>query len=288
MFCSNCGKQIDNNVAFCPECGTKIAVVQAEAPVIATPIAATTETPNKKNKGPIIVIIILLLLVIASGIVIWYLYNDKKQDTGDDWESTEAFADEGDEEDEDEEEPTPEPTEAPTPEPTNEPEVEPTDDPEAGQTTAETIVWNDPVFDIDPSSYEKYSVYESEMNMNDFTITDRQVIMANGDEVIYLWESTFIDLSHLSEDEFAIYAEVFKESFASLAENPPDSAVVLYGLDGDTYRTELLMHLEDADIQALVDGGYLVFTTAPAGIVKSVSYEESCAGLEASGYILVE
>lgn len=24
MFCSNCGKPLDNNSAFCPECGTKV------------------------------------------------------------------------------------------------------------------------------------------------------------------------------------------------------------------------------------------------------------------------
>lgn len=371
MFCSNCGKQIEDNAAFCPECGTKIAVAAAapvveepvatppvaETPVVtATPVTAppvtaapTVEKPKKKNKGPIIVIVILLLLVIALGLAIWYLMSDNYQNNRDAKESTEAFADddedEDDSEDEDEdeeeatpepteeptpeptEEPTPEPTEAPTPEPTEEPtpepteepspeptddpeaeptddpeaeptddpEVEPTDDPEAEPTddpeaepTDDPIVWNDPVFDVDTSAYETCTVYETDMEVSGITISDKQTILADGDQVAILMESTIIDLSDFSEDEIAIYAEVYDETYDPIRENAPADVEVVNGLDGDVYRFEMIIYLEDADLKELADAGYINITSGSAELAKYVSYEQTCTGLEAMGYTLAE
>lgn len=350
MFCSNCGKQLEDNVAFCPECGTKVAVAAtpvveepaapvAEAPVApvvekatetpvisATPVEKKAEAPvtapaapapqetKKKNKGPIIAIIILALLVIALGIAIWWLYNDKKQDKDDDWESTEAFADEDEDEDEDDdeeeeptpepteeptpeptEEPTPEPTEAPTPEPTEEPEVEPTDDPEAEPTddpevepSDDTGMWDDPVFDVDTSAYEKCTVYETEMDASGMLITDTQTVLADGDKVAILIESTTIDLSSIPEDELSFYAEAYAETYDPLREDAPDSVEIVHGLDGNAYRFEMIIYLEDADLKELSEAGYISLTSGSADNILFISYEQTCAGLEAGGYTLVE
>ena len=392
MFCGNCGTSLDENMAFCPECGTKVAVVETEetsadsaAPVaeetvatpattateetVATPVAPSAEetitTPvapipsmdttsqdtKKKSKAPIIVIVVLLLLFIALGLAIWYvLSNGDKNDKPDNKESTEVFAGE-EENDEDDSEPTPKPTEeptpeptevptpeptekptpkptvAPTPEPTEDPEVEPTeapeteptddpevepteapesettddpdaepteapeaeptDDPEAEPTEA-PIVWNDPVFDIDTSAYEKYSTYECEMEIMDMTITDTQTIFANGDLVSAFWESTKIDFTGLSEDEIAFYAEYYDETYKPYKENAPDYVDVVYGLDGNGYRFELIVYLEGADLKELADGGYISLTSGSIDTVKFISYEQTCEGLEAGGYTLVE
>ncbi len=360
MFCSNCGKQLEDNVSFCPECGTKVAVATTpvveepaksaeskaeetpvktqtttvpvaerttETPAAAAPIAPTPAEPQKKNKGPIIVIIILALLVVALGIAILFLYNDKKQDKDDDWESTEAFADE-DEEDEEEEAaptpepteeptpepteeptpeptevPTPEPTEAPTPEPTEEPTPEPTEDPEAEPTEdpeveptedpeeelpGSTKVWNDPVFDIDPSAYEKYTVYETSMDVNGLSVSDKQTILANGDFVGLLVESTTIDLSDYTEDDRALYAEAYDEIYAPLCNEAPQSVTVLYGLDDTIYRVEIMINLEGANLKDLIDTGYLTILSGSSNNIMYVSYEQTCLGLEESGYVLVE
>ena len=385
MFCSNCGKQLEDNVAFCPECGTKMAVASAapvaetpvtetpvveassvETPVVQTPVAPapapvvpTAEKAKKKNKGPVIVIIILLLLIIALGLAIWYLMSDNYQGNRDAKESTEAFADDDEDEDEDEdeatpepteeptpepteeptpepteeptpeptEEPTPEPTEEPTPEPTEDPEVEPTDDPEVEPTddpeveptddpeveptddpeveptddpeveptddpevepTDDPIVWNDPVFDVDASAYETCTVYENEMEESGITITDKQTILADGDIVSILMESTVIDLSDFSEDEIAIYAEVFDQTYNPIGENAPANVEVINGLDGNVYRFEMIIYLEDADLKELADAGYINITSGSAEIAKYVSYKQTCTGLEAMGYTLAE
>lgn len=350
MFCSNCGKQIDDNAAFCPECGTKLAVAatpvveapKAETPVAEAPKAATTApiaeatttepAPKKKSKGPVIVIIILLLLLLAAGVAIWYLTSDNYQNKRDDKESTDVLAEDDEDEDDDDEEeatpepteeptpepteeptpepteePTPEPTEEPTPEPTEEPEVEPTEDPEAEPTEepevepteepevepteepeAEPMEWDDPVFDVDASDYEKHSVYETEMEVSGFTITDRQSVYANDDTVAILWESTTIDLSAFSEDEIPFYAEAYASTYASYEENAPESVEVIHGLDGDQYRFELIIYLEDADLKELAEGGYITLTSGSADTVKFISYKQTCDGLEAGGYTLVE
>lgn len=306
MFCSNCGKQLEDNVAFCPECGTKLAVAtiekkaveepvmpeipaapvekkSVERPVSVAPIAPTTQEPKKQSKAPIIVIIILLLLVIALGIAIWWLYNDKKQDANEDWEETEAFADEDEdeyeEEDEDEEEPTPEPTEAPTPKPTKRPSLPP---------TGSTSSWDDPIFDVSPFSYDKYSVYEAEMEVSGITIKDKQTIYAKGDQVTTLIESTSIDLSDKAGDALDIYVESYDETYAPIKENAPDSVEIIFGLDGDTYRFNMMIDLQNGDLKELSDAGYITFTSGSIDTATYISYDQTCAGLEAGGYTLVE
>ncbi len=329
MFCSNCGTQLEDNVAFCPECGTKVAVAAAptetstvetpivpevtttpvvekavEKPIVAAPVAPPPQEPQKKSKAPIIVIIILLLLVIALGIAIWWLYNDKQKDKDDEWESTEAFADADEDQDEEEEEdstpepteePTPDPTEAPTPEPTEEPTPEPTAEPDAESTedpeaepSEDTIVWDDSVFDINTSAYEKCAVYEADLDVSGMAIKDKQTVYANGDIVTILLESTSIDLSDVSENELSIFADVYGESYKPIKENAPECVEVIYGLDGNVYRFEMMIYLENADLKELVEGGYLTMTSGNLDTVIFVSYEQTCAGLEAGGYTLVE
>lgn len=318
MFCTNCGKQLEDDVIFCPECGTKVAVAATsvveepakaadpkaeKTPVAAAPVAPTPADPQKKNKGPIIVIVILALLVVALGIAILFLYNDKKQDKDDDWESTEAFADEDEEDDEEEEEPTPELTEEPTPEPTEEPTPEPTEVPTPEPTEAptpepteepevepsdNTIVWDDPVFDVDPSAYEKCTVYETELDVSGICLTDRQTILADGDMVAILIESTTIDMSTIPEEEISYYEEVYAETYEPIRQNAPDSVEVIHGLDGNVYRFEMIVYLEDANLKELADAGYISITSGSAETAVFISYDQTCAGLEAGGYTLVE
>ena len=171
--------------------------------------------------------------------------------------------------------------------PTDDPEVDPTDDPEVDPTD-DSVVWNDPVFDVDPSDYEICTVYETEMEASGLTITDKQTILADGDIVAILIESTVIDLSDFSEDEIALYAEVYDATYSSIGENAPESVEVINGLDGDSYRFEMIIYLEDADLKELADAGYISITSGSAETAKFISYKQTCDGLEASGYTLSE
>ena len=150
------------------------------------------------------------------------------------------------------------------------------------------MVWNDPVFDVDYTAYEKYTVYETSMESSGMIITDKQTILANEDEVAILIESTSIDLSNSSEDEIEFLADYYKEYYEPISEDAPDSVEIIHGLDGDLYRFEMIVYLEDADIKELVEAGYLSITSGDIDTVQVISYEQTCTGLEAGGYTLVE
>ncbi|GEM_PF-1775487 len=91
MYCSNCGKQLPDESAFCPFCGASlnsptsapasspdtepIAAPAPEAEPAGEASAAVTEPAGKKwSRKPIILTIIALLLVglIAAGLVYWF------------------------------------------------------------------------------------------------------------------------------------------------------------------------------------------------------------------------
>lgn len=84
MFCKNCGKEIDDNVAFCPNCGTAVNKPDEATPVAevapvaeATPVATSTNdavTDSKaKNKKTNVYALIGFVLSICTWIVFSFL-----------------------------------------------------------------------------------------------------------------------------------------------------------------------------------------------------------------------
>ena len=72
MFCKNCGKEMKNGSAFCPECGAKLELNET---VQANPIETNTPQPDianigdtasvrKMSKGKIILIAVFAILII--------------------------------------------------------------------------------------------------------------------------------------------------------------------------------------------------------------------------------
>ena len=81
MFCSNCGKQIPDGSAFCPECGTKLTapvtqaaptapVTQAAPTAPASYAAAPVKTKKGMSKGALIGIIAAAVAVIAAAVIL--------------------------------------------------------------------------------------------------------------------------------------------------------------------------------------------------------------------------
>ncbi|MBQ5597538.1 MAG: zinc ribbon domain-containing protein [Clostridia bacterium] len=55
MICKNCGNQMEDNAAFCTNCGTAVAEAAPEAPVVeqSTPVTATVvEQPAAAPAAP--------------------------------------------------------------------------------------------------------------------------------------------------------------------------------------------------------------------------------------------
>ena len=57
MFCSDCGKQVDQGTAFCPNCGRNLGV-------------NTHIFPPKKKSGTKLLVIALIVIILVAGIVI--------------------------------------------------------------------------------------------------------------------------------------------------------------------------------------------------------------------------
>lgn len=58
MFCSNCGTQLNNSVAFCPNCGERIKIANAQ-----------NKLNSKKNiKKPIVIVISIFLCICIIGV----------------------------------------------------------------------------------------------------------------------------------------------------------------------------------------------------------------------------
>ena len=49
MYCSNCGKEIDNSMMFCPFCGAKVGA--GVAPQAAAPVAAPVAPQVAASQG---------------------------------------------------------------------------------------------------------------------------------------------------------------------------------------------------------------------------------------------
>ena len=62
--CSNCGKELQEDMQFCSNCGTPVSDT-AESPVVNETVAVE-KTPKKKHKGIVAIIIVLVLFIGAT------------------------------------------------------------------------------------------------------------------------------------------------------------------------------------------------------------------------------
>lgn len=86
MFCTNCGKQTNNNVAFCPSCGTKVSE-KLESSQFSGQVASNNNGPyphitSNKSKKPIVVIMSVILVVLISIFAIIRSNNPKNKIIG--------------------------------------------------------------------------------------------------------------------------------------------------------------------------------------------------------------
>lgn len=84
MFCSNCGKQLPDDINFCTDCGTPINRQQIRANVQTDTVKQVT-TPPKKKYTPIIIILVVVILACVSGLI-WYRFGLATPDNTDDFD----------------------------------------------------------------------------------------------------------------------------------------------------------------------------------------------------------
>ena len=69
-YCSNCGKELQDDMQFCPSCGASVQAT-VRTPMVPEP-AFTDERPTKKSHQGIVEVIILLAILAGAG----FLYSN--------------------------------------------------------------------------------------------------------------------------------------------------------------------------------------------------------------------
>ena len=133
---------------------------------------------------------------------------------------------------------------------------------------------------------EQSATYVMTSVQEGITMTDTQVVEAKGDVVKSLYETTTLDLSESDSEMVDFLVAYYDEAFGSMKDSAPASVVVEYGLDGTTYTAIININLDGADLQELINGGYINVTSDNANTLKYISFSQTCAALEASGYTL--
>ena len=64
-YCSTCGKELQDDMQFCPSCGTPVQM-SADEPKLDETFFAEEPTPKKKHKGIVAIIIVLVILAGAA------------------------------------------------------------------------------------------------------------------------------------------------------------------------------------------------------------------------------
>ena len=131
------------------------------------------------------------------------------------------------------------------------------------------------------ATYVLTSTQEGVMSMS-----DTQTLKAKGDIVYEMIEVTTFDFSAADEASKAVYLETFEDEFAEMKEKAPESVTITTSIENDVLHVEFTINLEDADLQELMDGGYLMAADANSEKAQIVSFTQTCNAFEANGYTL--
>ena len=70
MYCNNCGKEIEDNGAFCPECGMQIKAVQSKG--------SKENLIRRRGKKKVVILFILVICILTGAYVLFKVLEDKQ------------------------------------------------------------------------------------------------------------------------------------------------------------------------------------------------------------------
>ena len=129
-----------------------------------------------------------------------------------------------------------------------------------------------------------YELVETEEGM--YVMSDIQTLNAKGDKVYEILETTTINFDEVDDTTLEMLLQYYEETVTEMKENAPEGVEVISSLEGKVYTLTMNLYLEGADLKELVEGGYLMGLDASDDMnaVTYISFKQTCAGLEASGY----
>ncbi len=130
-----------------------------------------------------------------------------------------------------------------------------------------------------------YVLVQEEADM--YTMTDTQILNAKGDKVYELLETTEMEFAQIDETTRTTLVEYYDSTVEEMKANAPEGVEVASSYKDNVYTLTMNLYLENADLQTLMDGGYLMGLNEDGPEEFTfISFKQTCAGLEASGYIL--
>lgn len=133
---------------------------------------------------------------------------------------------------------------------------------------------------------EQTATYKMEQDTMGIKISDTYVITAKGDKVTKMEEVCSIDISALDDAQKEAVIATYDEQYGAMKDSAPDSVVFDISSDDNSYTVKVDYNIEEADLKALADAGYIQATND--GKILYVSFKQTCEGLAASGYSAVE
>lgn len=132
-----------------------------------------------------------------------------------------------------------------------------------------------------------YVLVQEEAGM--FTMTDTQTLHAKGDTVYKLLETTTLEFAELSDTILETLITYYDDTVTAIKASAPEGVEVSSSYEGSVYTMTINLNLESANLQELVEGGYLMGSDGEnAEDFTFISFEKTCAGFEAAGYTLKE
>lgn len=132
---------------------------------------------------------------------------------------------------------------------------------------------------------EQSATYVMTQEQDGMTISDTQSIKAKGDLVYEMVEDMYIDLSSVDEATKEPLLAYYEETYVAMKDNAPEGVVVNVVNDGNKISVQISIDLAGAELQDLIDGGYIVATSSNGQPIKAISFKQTCAALEAGGYV---
>ncbi len=144
------------------------------------------------------------------------------------------------------------------------------------------------VFALAGCGAEQTATYVLTRTQDNMTLTDTQTFNAKGDRVYQMKETTAFDFSAIDESVRAASMDLVRANYEEMCENPPAGVTVSCTTEGDVVTVDITINLDEADLKELVEKKFIYTTTDENGKFLAISFKQSCAGLEASGYTAQE
>lgn len=129
-----------------------------------------------------------------------------------------------------------------------------------------------------------YELVQEEEGM--YVMSDVQTLNAKGDKIYEILETTTMEFADVDEATLEMLLQYYDETVEAMKAEAPEGAEVSSSYEGNVYTLTMNLNLENADLQELVAGGYLMGLDDSEDLdkVTFISFKQTCEGLEAAGY----